>query len=989
MSTMRSQGLAIATVSTRSHLHAALVLVESIRATWKSPVPIYVALIEGDEGALGEPFAAAGAVALDASSVGAPDFPWLVTKYNAFEISCCIKPFVVSALLDRGHDAVLYVDGDVLFLADGEPMVRYQPDAPFVVVPHMLSPFTHDPHRLKPSLNEIATAGMMNAGLFVARDCDATRGFLTAWGDLTTRPGACVAELSGVVDQQSFNWVTSFVDGVAVLRDPCVNVAYWNLHERPIRSVGLDGGDPELWTLDGQPLSSFHFSGFRPGSGSLSLYDGRGAATDPHVIALCDLYADRLTRALRMLGPQPAYSYGKVDDVVLVDALRDGMRRMEVASGVPAWVGDAWPEVARASLAAVHAALASAPLIPAYVARLLAPRSDLAELYEPGALFADGLLDWLATASLAREYDEGRFYERHTKFAIAIADVNALARAAADSCDSLDVGTATKLLLADRPCLLELIEDSEVAAAIAAGRYRIPAHEAATCLRRIYSMRQDVRDEFPDPLGANLNEFGKWLAHWLPIEYELPDDVAALAANLDLLGALARILGRLQRHPPLRERVRAEGLVVDVIRAMRPEATGQHGFSLTDLVLAEWWTHGRTAAERRTVTEEVFRPIPAVPNRAEPVARDPEGINVFGQFKSPNGLGSLSHGLSRAIESGGYHCSRVLLTNATMDSDLSLDDLRARGNESYARDMAVCFPHIDFDLHDAFPDALGKERESIAYLAWEQRNCNRLWAKRFERFDRLFAISSFAADSIADGFGRPCMVLPAVVEIGEVGAEAGAALRAQLGIAADAFVVGAVFDAGSGIERKNPLATVSAVARAFTGRSDVVFVMKAGNSEWPEHARRMRETIRVLDDAGIAYRLLTHKVDRSRIDALMSSFDLFLSLHRAEGFGYTMAEAMLHRVPVVGTAYSGNLDFMNAENSYPVAYREVAITRPEGPFALGTMWAEADVDDAAEKCRHVYDNRGLAAARAARGHDDVARLCSAAAVGRHLRALLS
>ncbi len=173
------------------------------------------------------------------------------------------------------------------------------------------------------------------------------------------------------------------------------------------------------------------------------------------------------------------------------------------------------------------------------MANLVASRRDLDNLYERGALFANDLLGWLASASLARESDEGQLYERLTLFAINISELNGLAVEAARACDELDVDTATTLLLDDRPRLLELV-------------------------------------------GADLAAFATWLAQRLPVEYKLPADVAALATHFDVAGALSRV------------RERAGGLGIDVIRALRPEANGEHGLSMTDLVLGEWWSqdHG-------------------------------------------------------------------------------------------------------------------------------------------------------------------------------------------------------------------------------------------------------------------------------------------------------------------------------------------------------------------------------------------------------------
>jgi glycosyltransferase involved in cell wall biosynthesis len=113
-----------------------------------------------------------------------------------------------------------------------------------------------------------------------------------------------------------------------------------------------------------------------------------------------------------------------------------------------------------------------------------------------------------------------------------------------------------------------------------------------------------------------------------------------------------------------------------------------------------------------------------------------------------------------------------------------------------------------------------------------------------------------------------------------------------------------------------------------------------------------------------------------------------VSLHRAEGLGLTMAEAMLLGKPTVATGYSGNLDFMTSDNSYLVRYDRVAMDRDYPPYPAGCVWARPCEEHAAERMRHVYRNRTEAAAVAARGRDTVAGFLSPAAAARRMSARL-
>ena len=91
------------------------------------------------------------------------------------------------------------------------------------------------------------------------------------------------------------------------------------------------------------------------------------------------------------------------------------------------------------------------------------------------------------------------------------------------------------------------------------------------------------------------------------------------------------------------------------------------------------------------------------------------------------------------------------------------------------------------------------------------------------------------------------------------------------------------------------------------------------------------------------------------------SADCYVSLHRSEGFGLTMAEAMLCGKPVIATGYSGNIDFMSDADSFLVPYRMVTIDRTHGPYKAGYHWADPDLDYACDLMRQVESSREAAA----------------------------
>jgi glycosyltransferase involved in cell wall biosynthesis len=125
--------------------------------------------------------------------------------------------------------------------------------------------------------------------------------------------------------------------------------------------------------------------------------------------------------------------------------------------------------------------------------------------------------------------------------------------------------------------------------------------------------------------------------------------------------------------------------------------------------------------------------------------------------------------------------------------------------------------------------------------------------------------------------------------------------------ASSAFRVLTVLAYDSGFDRKNPLAAVSACRSAFGQRTDVELVIKVrgrSSSGSPEH--RLAAVISGMRNV----RVIEGTIPRAAFLDLLSDGDVLLSLHRAEGFGLVLAEAMLMGKPVVATAWSGNLDFM-------------------------------------------------------------------------------
>lgn len=182
-------------------------------------------------------------------------------------------------------------------------------------------------------------------------------------------------------------------------------------------------------------------------------------------------------------------------------------------------------------------------------------------------------------------------------------------------------------------------------------------------------------------------------------------------------------------------------------------------------------------------------------------------------------------------------------------------------------------------------------------------------------------------------------------------------LRVRYGIGEDDFLVYFNFDFGS-YYRKNIPAALKAFARAFPNESKAKLLFKTKGAR--QNARQRLEMERLVDELNLRDRFvhIANYLPRADVDGFASACDVYLSLHKSEGFGLGMAEAMSQGTPVVATNWSANTEFCTAETAMCVPYRLVPIL-PHEYMAAMKEWADADVEAAASSLRRLYDDPAL------------------------------
>jgi len=204
--------------------------------------------------------------------------------------------------------------------------------------------------------------------------------------------------------------------------------------------------------------------------------------------------------------------------------------------------------------------------------------------------------------------------------------------------------------------------------------------------------------------------------------------------------------------------------------------------------------------------------------------------------------------------------------------------------------------------------------------------------------------------------------------------------RTRIGIGDDHYLFFFMFDMCSQFERKNPIAIIRAFRRAFSREENVALAIKVTRGDADLASLEiLREAAR---SDGVT--IIEELVSRSEALGYIEMCDCFISLHRSEGFGLPLAEAMLLGKPVIATNYSGNLSFMTPENSWLVDYKLKEITGSGPIYTQGNRWADPSEEHAAKLMHDVFECREEAAAKAKRAQSELKTKLSLQAAGERM-----
>ncbi len=352
----------------------------------------------------------------------------------------------------------------------------------------------------------------------------------------------------------------------------------------------------------------------------------------------------------------------------------------------------------------------------------------------------------------------------------------------------------------------------------------------------------------------------------------------------------------------------------------------------------------------------------------------PWGVNVAGFFSSELGLGEAARLLIGALDAADVP---ALPVQGTL-----IPPCRQEAEFTFVSPDRAPFPIniicMNGDTIPVFARDAGKHfferRYSIALWWWEVGTFPENWHEAFDYLDEIWVASDHIYKAIAAVSPIPVFKVPMPVIVPRILERE----RTALGMPEGTFNFLFIYDYHSTSARKNPVGLVTAFKQAFPPGSGASLVLKCINSE---RLPSKHEEVLVAAEDHPDIHVVDRYVSAAEKDAMVAACDCYVSLHRSEGFGLTPAEAMWLGKPVIATRYGGTLEFMTPDNSYLVDYAPAPVGEDAHPYPPDAIWAEPDLDQAAELMRHVFDHQDEARARGRRAYTEIRNTNSTVAAG--------
>ncbi len=438
------------------------------------------------------------------------------------------------------------------------------------------------------------------------------------------------------------------------------------------------------------------------------------------------------------------------------------------------------------------------------------------------------------------------------------------------------------------------------------------------------------------------NRWKSWLLQLLPVDAANP-----ALGELPRFALMEVALMDAKKRPNLKTAAGLEQLrtwSVDVIKPNQKWAWLKEKITYQDNGLP---------VETKPIWQPQVKPADAT---AINLKKRPFGVNLFGFAQGELGLGEdlrMAVAVCKAAKIA-YNIINIRPGQEIGQGDTALADELDKGPNKLIYPINIfCMPGFDVAarVYLKFGDKAFEHHYNIGWWPWELGVWPKAWQGAFELVDELWGCSQFSYEMYTRSTQKPVIAMPLSTSIERVKTYP----RKHFGLPVKPCLFLYVFDFSSHLERKNPLAAIEAFQKAFSAKESVGLVLKVMNSK-PDNPQWLAFVEKIKLDKRI--HLISTTLERSEVLGLIQACDVYVSPHRAEGFGRTLTEAMLMGKPVVATNYSGNQFFMNPEISFPVDYELVPVKAGDYHFVEnedGAVWANPSITHMASQMRASMD----------------------------------
>lgn len=317
-------------------------------------------------------------------------------------------------------------------------------------------------------------------------------------------------------------------------------------------------------------------------------------------------------------------------------------------------------------------------------------------------------------------------------------------------------------------------------------------------------------------------------------------------------------------------------------------------------------------------------------------------INYHGYFEGNFGIAEATRLNALALEKSGVAVN-IINYSPDMHQRITENIPEADVNIFHININSI----LDFFTFNQDINLIGKY--NIIYWAWEFPEITKESFQILNSFDELWVPSNFCVNIFTNYTSIPVLRIPHPIDILENSKDF---KKEDYQIPDKARIHLTIFDALSSPKRKNPQATIESFLKIHDNDNNNILIVKTHHLEKSQESQKIIENYKDISNIII----ISEHFSKSKLHSLIQQCDVLISLHGSEGFGLTIAEAMAYGKIVIGTGYSGNLDFMNINNSFLVKYDFTTIPNIVNLSNDDLTIAKPDIEDATKKILFIKEN---------------------------------